>query len=433
MATYNPAFVSAFERRTHPGASLLSYSLGFLIPLVVGVYWLIYAVDNDLAIAILRPAVLGAAIVLGLVWSRLALTWAEMCLAGILGMICLVLLIPSLTATIPARALTDCVKLALLCALSLLVCRALRHEATARAFGQSLILGGIVGAGLIIYTYARLVGFAMPTYESVRVFKGVAIRADIPLNSVAFASVFSYICGMCLLRGNRLLWLLGIVLFPVASVLTGSRAPIALLLASGLSLLFVNGIVSRLLLARVLTWTVIVGVAAVTIPASRSLTFKDMSIATEGRWDLWWIALQKFEERPLTGYGFDSWNDDIVSRLPGEYVIPSTVATNFAGGYHSEYLALLAEQGLIGFIPVMTLFAFLLRCSWLLALGRPAIFRNGQWALFGCLFLLLRAGIEAPGLFGYGSEPADYLAFFFLAIVVSRFSVEEDYLRGSRP
>ena len=180
-----------------------------------------------------------------------------------------------------------------------------------------------------------------------------------------------------------------------------------------------------------MTWLVVLGLVAAIAWGTQVITFRQMSAATEGRWDFWCVAWQKFTERPLMGYGFDSWRDDLVSRLPGQYRLTSYDAINLAGGYHNEYLTLLAEQGLAGFFPVMALFIFLLSCSWKLAFRRPATWTNGQWALFGCLFLLLRGGVEAPGLFGYGQEPADYLAFIFLAIVVSRLSVEEDYMRSA--
>ena len=35
-----------------------------------------------------------------------------------------------------------------------------------------------------------------------------------------------------------------------------------------------------------------------------------MSDATEGRWDLWQVALEKFSERPIIGYGYESAHDD---------------------------------------------------------------------------------------------------------------------------
>lgn len=428
MPANSRSFTAEYESGQE-STSMLSCTLAFLVPLILGCYWLLYAFSEDLAVLILRPAVLLGACLLVLLWNQLPLTWAELRLGKIMLVMCVVLIAPSLTATIPSRALADCVKLSALCIVALLVCRALRHEETARAFGWGLIVAGVLVAGLTVYTYISLVGLTLPTYESTRVLKAVAMHANIPLNAVAFASVFAYICGMCLLCGNKLLWALGFVLFPISSVLTGSRAPIAVLLASWFILMIFNGVVSSHLTVRVLTWLIIVGLAIVIAWGSQRITFKGMSLLTEGRWDLWWVGLQKFTERPMLGYGFDSWRDDLVSRLPGDYGMTSFIARNIAGGYHNEYVTMLAEQGLIGFFPVMALFVFLLRCSWKLAFQRSATWKNGQWALFGCLFLMLRAGIEAPGLFGYGQEPADYLAFLFVAIVVSRFSVEEDYLK----
>ena len=430
MSIYNSSSISTFEYETATGASQLSRMLAFLIPLILGSYWIVYVANQDFAILILRPSVLASSFLLALLWFKAPLTQAETRLAAFMTVMCLVLLAPSLNATVPFRALQDCIKLLVMCLIGLCVSRALRHEATAKAFGVSLILAGILAAGLCVYTYIRVMGLAAPTYESDRVFKGVVSRVGIPLNSIAFTSVFAYIAGMCLIRGNRMLWLLGAVLFVIASVLTGSRAPIAVLIISGIVLLLLNGLVGARLLWRVLSWLCVAGVVALLLVGPQYITMKEISSATEGRWDLWWVAWQKFLERPLLGYGYESWRDDMLSRLPGPYVLDSESITNFQGAYHSEYMQLLAEQGLVGLFPVMAFFLLVLRYSWKLAFRRSATWNNHQWALFGCLFLMLRAAVEAPGLFGYGQETADYLAFVFVAIVLSRFSVEEDYLRS---
>jgi O-antigen ligase len=404
--------------------------LAFVIPQILGVYWIIYAVSQDLAIAILRPGILAAALLLALFWAKRVLTWAELKFATILGLFCVMLLVPSLSATNPTRALENCIKLAILCLIALFMSRALRHESTARALGRSLILSSLLAGGLTVFTYFRFMGLTIPEYVSLRAFKGAVTLAGIPLNAIAFTSVFSYICGMCLIRGNSALWLLGSVLIVVSSTLTGSRAPVVILLASALALLILNQLFSSSLVRRVLAYVGIAFMAQLMVVGWQSVSFKEMSGMTEGRWDLWSVAWQKFLERPALGYGFESWRDDLLSRIPDVPTNFTYTPDRFAGGYHNEYLTLLAEQGLIGFCPAMTLFGFLLLCSWKLANRRLATWKNGQWALFGCLFLLLRACIEAPGLFGYGQEPADYLAFLFVSIVCSRFSVEEDYLRA---
>ena len=412
---------------------MLSRGLALIVPLLLGVYWFMYAEDTDLAIRVLRPAVFAAALLVALIWTKPALTQAELKLGRILVAMSVIQLVPTLAATSPTRALADWLKMVILCIVAVLLCRALRDEATARAFGKALIIASILGAGLTVYVYIKLLGFTLPTYQSTRVLKSVALlHSNVPLNAVAFSCVFAYICGMCLLPGNRALWWLGLTVFTVSSVLTGSRAPLAILAVSAFTLLLANGLVSRSPLKNFFTWLAIFGMIAALLWATQVVTFKEMSGLTEGRWDLWSVAWQKFTERPLFGYGFDSWRDDLVSRLPGEYRLTSYDAINLAGGYHNEYLTLLAEQGLVGCFPVIALFLFLLRYSWRLAFRRAVTWRHGQWALFGCLFLLLRAAVEAPGLFGYGQEPADYLAFIFLAIVVSRFSVEEDFWKWAQ-
>lgn len=410
--------------------NLLSSTLALSIPLILGAYWILYAAKPDAAVLILRPAVLGASVLLALLWYRAPATLAERRLAGLLSIFCGALIIPSLAATDPVRALADWLKLALLCLVCLLLCRALRNESNARIFGWSLVFCGALLSIFILLVYVKFMGFAIPTYKSAREFKGITEKAGIPLNAVPFSSVFAYAAGMCLLRGNKFLWLLGSALFFVSSVFTGSRAPLGALALSGLALFAFKAIRSRHLFIRLSAWTTItvfsVGVAALIW----HLSFKQMSSITEGRWDLWSVACQKFIERPIFGYGFESWRDDLVSRLPGEYALTGAIAINIAGGYHNEYLAMLAEQGLIGFVPLIVFFGFLLRSCRRLAFANWNTWRRGSWALFACLFLLVRAGVEMPGLFGYGNEPADYLAYIFVAIVISRFSIEEDFLRA---
>jgi len=278
----------------------------------------------------------------------------------------------------------------------------------------------------ILYTYVRSLGFTIPTYKVAREFKGIEEMAGIPLNSVAFTAVLSYVAGLCLIRTNWLLILIGIPLFLTCSIFTGSRAPLVILGVSVFALLCINGFRSKSLLIWVLTavlalTTLLSGLAIVIIASD-----KDLTAATEGRWHLWSVGLHKFTERPLFGYGYESWRDDLVSRLPGEYDLTFALAKNLGGGYHNEYVSVLAEEGLIGVAAAGSIVWLLLRSSWLLAFRDWGAVHTKQWPLFACLFMLLRANFEVPGLFGYGQDPVDYLAYVLVAIVLSRFSVEED-------
>jgi len=412
-------------------ASLLSQGIGFLIPLIIGVYWPTFSVNQGLAASILRPGVLGFSLLLAIMWSGVRITWAETHLLRILAAVCVVVLIPTLTATIVSRALSDWTKLVALSLIALLLCRGLRHPPTARAFGLSLIVAALLSVGLILYVYERELGMTMPTYTAVRVLKGLAQRGGAPLNAIAFTAVFAYTCGMCLLPGGRLLWALGFGVFVVSFALTGSRAPLGIAAGSVVVLLIFNAAISRHLIFRVLAWLGVALLAVALVVGFRSLTTKQLSDFTEGRWDLWSVAWQKFTERPITGYGYESWQDDLSSRVPGDYQMTGLLS-NFAGGYHNEYLTLLSEQGIVGFLAGTSFCFFLLRRSSQLAFRKSTSWHNGQWAFFGCLFLLFRAAVESPGLFGYGQDPADFLAFVFVGIVLSRFSVEEEHLRRLR-
>lgn len=401
--------------------------------LIPGLYWVGYTTTPAAAIATFRPSLFVISFLLALLSIDKATTWAETRFGGVMALMCAVLVAPSLSATVPTRALANCVKVATLCLIAFFMSRALRREANALAFGRSLILTSILSAGICISTYVRLVGLTISSYGSARVFKQLAMNSGVPLNPIAFTSVFSYVSGVCLLPRNRLLLILGPPLIWVSSALTGSRAPVAVLLASGLVLLISNGLLSRRPMWRGVAFVGITVAAVLFATGCQILTFRDMSEATEGRWDLWSVAWQKFLEHPFLGSGFESWRDDLASRLPGVYEFTSLFeSSDFVGGYHNEYLTLLAEQGLIGFFPVMAFFLLLLWCSTKLAFANWVTWANRQWALLGCLFLMVRAAFETPGLFGYGQEPADYLAFCFVGIVCSRFSVEEDYLRSAQ-
>jgi O-antigen ligase len=392
-------------------SELLSMILVSLIPASLLAYRLIYASDPSLAVLICRPVILAICILLFfLLWYGAQVTEAEQRLIGVLVILCGVLLVSSLAATNSIRALQEWLKLVIMCAIAIMLCRPLRHGPSAKIFGASLLIVSTMLGGLIVSTYIQYMGMVLPSYAATRVFKSAAMDdAGIPLNPLGFECVFAYLCGMCLLRGTKLLWAIGLVLLVISSALTGSRAPLAVFAVSGLVLILVNALHSRRVQFRVAGVVIaagtVIGIAIAAILASS----QQLSALTEGRWNLWSVALHKFALRPIWGNGYLSAQDSIY--LPG--------------GYHNEYLTALAEQGIIGFLAVGYLFWFLLSCCWKLAFRNSLAYRNGQCILFTCLFLLFRALVELPGLFGTAQGPADFLAYIFLAIVISRIAHQE--------
>jgi O-antigen ligase len=419
-----------FEAGPKFSVLLVSGMIGAAIPLILALYWFAFWLAPDSVGAFLRIPVFTCSLLLAFLWYRAPLSHAEVNLLRVLGTAAALWLVPTLMATSPAHALSGWVKLVILFVFCACVARGLRHPPTARAFGLALLVGGVILVAFILFTYVRYLGFTMPTYKAAREFKGIAQMGGVPLNSIAFAAVFSYLSGLCLVRTTRLLIVTGIPLFVTSSIFTGSRAPLVILGASVFALLCVNGWRNKSLMVKLATVAAALGASLGGLAIVALASDKEINVATEGRSHLWSVGLQKFTERPLFGYGYESWRDDLVSRLPGEYDLTFDLAKSLGGGYHNEYVSVLAEEGLIGVAAAGLIVWLLFRSSWLLAFRSWATMHSGQWPLFACIFMLLRANFEVPGLFGYAQDPVDYLAYAFIAIVLSRFSTEEDYARG---
>jgi O-antigen ligase len=423
------SFVTS-ERATSFQPVLVSEILGLLMPAVLGVYWVLFVITPDMASNMMRAAILGFTFLLLLIWIREPLTRAELRFSGALMMFSALLVVPSLTATDPIRAFNNWARILLVYLIAIGLSRCLRHEGTARAFGFSMLLGSLVPCLIILFLYTRYMGMTLPTYEAARNFKGLVSRsAGIALNPVAFSAVFSYVIGMCLVRRKWFYWSLGIPIVVISSLLTGSRAPIAITAVSGLVLLLLNLIRHRALFVRFFVWTGLILTTAAGLYVLAVINPKTLASITEGRTDLWSVGWDKFLESPLVGFGAESWRDDVISRLPGQYELTSSLV-HLGGGFHSEYVTLMAEGGLLMLAAAAVVIYLLFMSCWRLAFDPRYKIASGQMLLFGCIFMLMRAGVEVPGLFGYGQDEADFLAAVFVAIVVSRLSQREDLARA---
>ncbi|MFL6447013.1 MAG: O-antigen ligase family protein [Bryobacteraceae bacterium] len=416
-------------------APFLSRALGFSIPLLLALHWPVIAchVNEVVMLAALRVGLLAASLLLLLLWtgtgiSRTEIKWAS-ALAGFLA----VYLAAALCGTDIGRGLQDWVRVATAMLVGFGTVRALRHPPTARAFGVSLIAASLISCVLVLITYWHYMGFRAPGYENLRIFKESALRGSgVALNPLASAAFLFCLMGMCILPPS---WpirsIAGFVLIVVGG-LTGSRAPIALLVVCGATLLSIKAVRSRTASYRVAAWgTVLLGTVSTTLVLSTATPHK-ISDVTEGRYDVWTVGWHKFLESPVFGFGPDSWRDDLFSRLPGYYKETGALQKLRAGGYHSEYVTLLAEGGLLCFSSALAFLTLLLRDSFRVAFHIETKRHRGDLIAFTCLFLCVRALIEIPGLFGYGQDVTDYLAYLFVALVASRVPLLEPVckLRG---
>jgi O-antigen ligase len=408
--------------------SLISGCLVALIAFALAAYWPVYAWNAGASVLVLRPPIVGAAILLAFIWRRKPAGKTETTLIVLFSVQLALLLVPTLLATQPEAARTDWFKLVLMSAICVAVARALRDDLTARWFGWCMLAVSFAMSLYMLGVYFQVMGARIPTYESLREFKG-ALILSVPLNNISMEAVLCYLGAACLIRAKKSLVAVGIPVFFVAGLMTGSRTPLVISLAALLAVLLVGALRSPKFNTRFTAWIVaaclMLGLALALVNA----TFRDMSHVTEGRWDLWYVAWQKFTEQPIFGYGFESWHDDLASRVPGVYAMTfgsAGIEHLTAGSYHNVYLTMLAEQGLVGSIPTLAIFWFLLSKSYGLAFWEWATWRKGRWALFGAMVITLRSMVETTGLFGYADEPYDYCAMIFLALVVSRYSREED-------
>ncbi len=138
------------------------------------------------------------------------------------------------------------------------------------------------------------------------------------------------------------------------------------------------------------------------------LSVSDNDITT-GRSHFWWVALQIFLDHPIIGAGFDS------------YGVAFTNYDTWSGAYrveqaHNDYLQILADAGIFGFICITVFIVLLFRQ------GTQAIRNNNDkfvfngviGALAGCFGILIHSFFDFPL-----RTPSNALVFLMLAALAT--------------
>lgn len=137
----------------------------------------------------------------------------------------------------------------------------------------------------------------------------------------------------------------------VAVGLTGSRGG---MLASMLGLLIVPLTMTKLSPSRVAA-----AMLMMSISAALAITYVPQTVVQRlastgaqveggglnGRWKIWVVAVQAFEQRPITGYGSGSFKGVAAKWLGARAQVA-----------HNSYLSLLVEQGIVGFLLYSAMF-----------------------------------------------------------------------------
>lgn len=411
------------------GASLILHVCAIAIPFTLMIYWPIYPSAPDVVGPLLRPMMLFCALIMSLCVFHLPTTKAEFGAIKVFGLMLGVVLLTSMVSEHPLKSLEDVLKLLVIQLFALMMTRALRDESTAKTFGIWMYWGSIVITLFIIFTYFRMLGPVLPTYTAVRGLKGIVEKKGIPLNAAPASAMLLYLCAVCLRPMTKSVWAAGIFVALAGSVLTGSRAALSIPVLAALILLIISWLKSKQVWRRTLAIIMVLCILSSIVYVLAAVSSRTIVSLSEGRWDLWRAGMSKFLERPLLGWGFQTWRDDLVSRLPGEYRLTRGLAEHIVGGYHNEYVAALSEHGLAGFSALLVFFAYGIRSAWKLTYSRTLVWTYGKVALFGMLFIVVRANVELDGCFGFFQDPVDYASYLFLAILFSRLSLEEDASR----
>ena len=401
--------------------AMLSCILSFSIPVLLAVYWPLTGLGFTWVPTAVRGGLMATTGLSAILWWKARMTRTERQWAGVLMAYLGLLLLNSLLATEITRALQNSIRILFLLAFCLVLARAFRHPATRRAFGAGALVASLFLSVYILFCYVSFLGTAMPTYESTRIFKATVQRVlNVGLNPLGFSTAFFCMLAACTLRPS---WILNSTLAAViciCSVFTGSRTPLALMIVSFVLVFVIELSRSKPAFRSVFLFVLLpLLIAACGFELRDGIDMQRWSVITENRTDLWTVAWAKFTERPLTGYGADSWADDLISRSPGLYQLTAGLVKYHAGGYHNAYFTLLAEEGIFVFAFALYMMLSAYRTlSQLSASGRQDRVRRAL-LLFALIFVVLRGFIEVPGLFGYGEDPAEFACYALLALIIS--------------
>src|SRR4051794_13749100 len=282
----------------------LSRALGFTIPLLLALHWPVIAchVNAVLMLTALRVVLIGVSLLLLLIWTGTGTSHSELKWVFVFAGSLVVYLASALCGTHLGRGLQDWIRVATAMFVGFGSARALRHPPTAKAFGVSLIVASLISCGVVLFTYWHYMGLRAPGYESLRIFKESALRGSgVALNPLAGAAFLFCLMGMCMLPSHWALRTVAGFVLVIVGGLTGSRAPIALLVVCGAVLLFIKATRSRQITYRVAAWgTLLVATACVIALLALATPYK-ISNATEGRYDVWTVGWAKFTESPIFG------------------------------------------------------------------------------------------------------------------------------------
>ena len=316
-------------------------------------------------------------------------------------------------------------------ALALLI---LMREPEARLIaikGLAIVVAVVVGVtGWIYVSLIPTYGF---TYDALRVIKGVTMTDyDVGLNTISYLAVVALIgvrMAYPLSRfGTYMLFFIGLV----SVFVLGSRATILALMLAWAIVWILRAMWRSSPLLGALGIPLIIAICAAgwMLVADYAVEIREVFGAealreiSVGRTDMWEAGLTMFSERPLFGWGPESWKLVLLEFLPGsDDRIFKVIAGLESGSFHNGFIAIAAERGGFGLASAVLMQIYLFWCAARVYRRRhlfdPREAQAVEYVPVLVLFMFLRGLAESSGLFGNANSEVDYLTYFMASYVVA--------------
>lgn len=381
---------------------------------------------------IMRP-LLAITILAGLLHYRQRFTGAELVWLGMLVFYFFAFFMSTTGSIVPDLVGVNMGRQAftLILAVALLI---LFRDPEARLIGlKALTILLVMVAGVTGWIYVSLIPSYGFSYDALRLIKGVTMTDyDVGLNTISYLAVIALIgvrMAYPLSRtGTYSLFAFG--LFCV--FVLGSRATIlALLLAwfvvwllrtmwrtsPMLGLLGIPVVVA----SCVAGWMIVADYAVEIRELFGAEVLREISV---GRTDMWQAGLAMFAERPLFGWGPESWKLMLLEFLPGsDDRIFKVISGLESGSFHNGFIAVSAERGSLGLASAVLMQVYLFWCAARVYMRRALFDEREQQAVqyvpLLVLFMFARGLAESSGLFGNANSEVDYLSYFMASYVVA--------------
>jgi len=310
-----------------------------------------------------------------------------------------------------------------------------RKLAARRLFAFGTGLAALFSCSFIVYAWL-MVGRTMGS----EAMKSWSADRSIELNPIAGMAVMALLI-FSLRMPSRSLFITMQIMNVLIAYLSGARTTLIALL---MAIAVVQGVkkygFARVKLIVAYTGGLIaMGVIAylTLLPHYKPLP-DQLAKVTTGRSYLWKIAIDRFSERPIFGWGPETWLDDLpqsVANVPPRWRDGLLKLT--AGGYHSAYLTYLAERGIIGATVGISIIWFFVSKSWFVfeAKNRLVGFdrRLAGVAPLMALVVVFRGLAETSGLMAFAQGTDDFLTFVAAGFVLALASAIERGEVGMNP